>query len=1164
MEVTTKRGPRIVVAVAFLWLSHGSLHAQRLPPRAAPTPSEALDDAVRKAEALEEAGRREQAAVAWREALELLEAELEPDHPRLGTILVRLGVLDAALGRHAEAVRQFERTVAILEAAVGPEDPSLATILDFLGSLYAAESRYDEAEELFRRIVKMREQAAGPDHPDYATSLETLAGLHNSRGRHLEAEPLCERALAIFENAYGPDHPQVAETLQCLGDSYAGQSRHGEAQLLFERALAILERSSGPDHPDVAEALNRLGGSHGGQGRYAEAQSLFERALAIFEKELGTDAPAVARTLNHLGEAYQRQGRFADAEPLHQRALTIFETAYGPAHHQVAATLQRLGDLYATLGRYAEAEPLFRRALKIAEKTLGPRHREVATSLNSLSFLYYNQGRYTEAEPLLRRALEIEEQTLGSEHPDFAATLMALGGLYSKQGRLAEARPLYERAHAISEKALPPEHPNLALSHSNLALLHKSQGRLAEAEVLSRRALEIAEKVFRPEHRIVGLILHTLAVVLHDQGRYAEAEPLYGRSLAILEAALGPRHPAVAWSSSSQALLSAERGRDREALARIRRASAIFQSRTRRLAASRGSDPLAEQLSVRSVFGHHVNLCLKAIEPDSEDGEELLLEAFEATQLAHATVIDSAVARMAVRFATGDDRLGRVVRARQDAVDRWRAQDKRLIDAVSQPAEKRDPAVEARLRAGIEALDARVADLDERLAREFPEYAELAVPKPAPLVEIQDLLGPGEALLVYLVREQGGYLWVVRPDTVSAVSLDIDERDLGRAVGSLRWGLEQPGVSRVERLRRYRVEEAWALYEKIFAPVEPWLEGVEHLFIVADGALQSLPLGVLVTEEPERVRQRLAAYRDVAWLARRYAVTTLPSVASLRALRRLARPARSRRPFVGFGAPVLEGAAGFDRGVPPAQLFTRGPVADVEAVRQLSALPDTADELFALAAARGAERASVFVGERATEARVRSMSLVDYRVLAFATHGLVAGELEGLAEPSLVLTPPPEGTAADDGLLTASEIAELELDADWVILSACNTATAEAAGAEGLSGLAKAFFYAGARALLVSHWSVESTAAVALTTGMFAELSTEPGIGRSEALRRSMLALMANEEHDHFAHPMFWAPFTVVGEGGGRPSEEEPGDDLPVAQLEGDPALDVDPALPLR
>jgi CHAT domain-containing protein len=147
--------------------------------------------------------------------------------------------------------------------------------------------------------------------------------------------------------------------------------------------------------------------------------------------------------------------------------------------------------------------------------------------------------------------------------------------------------------------------------------------------------------------------------------------------------------------------------------------------------------------------------------------------------------------------------------------------------------------------------------------------------------------------------------------------------------------------------------------------------------------------------------------------------------------------------------------------------------------------------------------------------------------VAFATHGLISGEFPGLAQPSLVLTPPETPSEIDDGLLTASEITGLKLNADWVILSACNTASANGEpGAEGFSGLAKAFFYAGTKALLVSHWAVDSKNTVALTSRLFAE--TKGGAAPAEALRRAMISLADNPRT---AHPAFWAPFVVVGEG---------------------------------
>ena len=235
---------------------------------------------------------------------------------------------------------------------------------------------------------------------------------------------------------------------------------------------------------------------------------------------------------------------------------------------------------------------------------------------------------------------------------------------------------------------------------------------------------------------------------------------------------------------------------------------------------------------------------------------------------------------------------------------------------------------------------------------------------------------------------------------------------------------------------------------------------------------------------------------------------------------------------MGIGDPLLEGHPGEKRGMMLAALFTTRGIANVNAVRSLPALPETADELEALAQALGADDDSFLLREHATERRVRTTDMADYRVLAFATHGLVAGDLKGLAEPALVLTPPEKGTEENDGLLTASEVATLKLDADLVILSACNTAAADGTpGADGLSGLAKAFFYAGSRALLVSHWPVMSEAAVKLTTGMLKYAADHPEASRAEALRRSMLALMEDDK-TKFAHPLFWAPFVVVGEGG--------------------------------
>jgi len=253
-------------------------------------------------------------------------------------------------------------------------------------------------------------------------------------------------------------------------------------------------------------------------------------------------------------------------------------------------------------------------------------------------------------------------------------------------------------------------------------------------------------------------------------------------------------------------------------------------------------------------------------------------------------------------------------------------------------------------------------------------------------------------------------------------------------------------------------------------------------------------------------------------------------------LRQFANAEHASGPFIGIGDPVLKGSPS-GKNVTLQSLF-RGALADVEAVRELPPLPETADELHAIAKTMGATADDLLLGERASEPVLRQTPLDHYRVVAFATHGLMSGELKGLAEPALVLTPPAEATAENDGLLTASKIATLKFNADWVVLSACNTAAGDGAGAEAVSGLGRAFFYAGARALLVSNWPVETTSARLLTTDLFRRQADDPQLGRAEALRRAELALIDGEIDGanrnaafSYAHPIFWAPFSLIGDG---------------------------------
>jgi CHAT domain-containing protein len=355
-------------------------------------------------------------------------------------------------------------------------------------------------------------------------------------------------------------------------------------------------------------------------------------------------------------------------------------------------------------------------------------------------------------------------------------------------------------------------------------------------------------------------------------------------------------------------------------------------------------------------------------------------------------------------------------------------------------------------------------------------------------------------------------------------------------------------------------DRAHALYKALFGQIEDVIKE-KQLLIVPSGALTQLPFQILITEKPDMAASGDGAFRRVAWLIREHALTVLPSVSSLKALRQLAKDSHAGRAMIGFGNPLLDGPnahyktwasvarskqscpatpkqrvaalRGERRGVLPLDL--RRGLADVMQIRMQVPLPETADELCAVARGLQVSGNEIRLGARATEAEIKRLSkageLSKYRVIHFATHGALAGQVSGNSEPGLLLTPPAKATEVDDGYLSASEIAGLKLDADWVILSACNTAAGRAEGAEALSGLARAFFYAGARTLLVSHWAVYSDTTVKLITGAVGRMAVDKGVGRAEAMRQSMLVLIDKGAAVE-AHPSFWAPFVVVGEGG--------------------------------
>jgi CHAT domain-containing protein/Tfp pilus assembly protein PilF len=777
------------------------------------------------------------------------------------------------------------------------------------------------------------------------------------------------------------------------------------------------------------------------------------------------------------------------------------------------------------MGRFSEAETLLKQSLAADEKIFGPNDSKTAIALTNLANNYRDQHRAEDAIALQKRALSIDEKVFGADNPNVARSLGNLANSYADLNDYQQAAALLERVISIFTKQFGPDSAQSATALLNAGDIAQKLGQADKSDEYIMRALKINEKTWGSDHPALISELRDLAYSDIRRNSFDDARVKLDRALAIARSKLGDSHRRTIFTLVDLAYLAQRQGDWSTALCYLRNAAG---------SASHTAAGAVDESDLSVIYKPAVQAVWNVAQTQKDAEPQLRNEAYSFAQKLHESQAGAALAQMAARFGSGNNAMAAEIRRKQDLQSEIAGLDKRLTSELGMPDGKRNETLIASLRDEIAKKQHILNSISSELQDRFPQYAELADPAPLSIAQTQALLKPDEVLVSYVSLYQQSLVFAVTREGSAWVQIPLSEAELSARVAKLRKGLwnDTPGGSTPP----FDLAASHELYEALLGPVEPMLANKTRLIVVPTGALTSLPFQVLVTKAPDPALSQNSGYRQAAWLIKDKAISVLPSITSLRALRSFAKASRATKPFIGFGDPVLDrkgsGKRTAQAGVQPYRSYFRGTAVNAEALRQgLTPLPETAGELRAVAHVLGAPEKDVRLGEDATLAEVSSSGLDQYRIIDFATHGLVAGEIDGLSEPALVLTLPEHSAPDDDGLLTASRVAKLSLDADWAVLSACNTAAGEKPGAEGLSGLARAFFYAGARALLVSHWPVDSDAAVKLTTRAFAELGHDPSIGRAEALRRSMLALIGDQSADDNADPSIWAPFALIGEG---------------------------------
>nr|WP_239018881.1 CHAT domain-containing tetratricopeptide repeat protein [Sphingobium terrigena] len=955
--------------------------------------------------------------------------------------------------------------------------------------------------------------------PSLPVAAQTVAGFSAADPRHAHLRALDQKATTLFENddfalsmsqktrdawaalrdagikvkVAGHPHPMAGVGLIKLGSMDQIEGKNPSALANVDKGLALIAPFRDAYPIPWLEGMSVKGYVQSMIGDVAAGAETLAQASAYADGYFARVGPKALSEADYMlksniafshAQALSRLGRNGEAVDAQRASLEARTTSLGPNHPDTVAATYTYAQMLYRATRLVEAEKYARLAVNTATDHVDRKHPSYHRSLEMLGLLLARTGRRVESLDYMERAIAIKRETMGTKSLFYHFGLYNMAGVLLPMERYSDAEPLFLEAERGFRAVEGENSPQSARALAFAALVSAASGRPDEVIERARTAMARVRTPTASDRdmgqRVYPLLVPALiATGQDDAARIAATD--YLRETRQIDNA-----PAFALANAAMLAAWAQGG---DAVAAARQMAGLLRE-------SQSLDDDGDlNEDQRAALDTILKIAVQAHDP------ALALDAM-------AVLAGSRIAqanRLVAERLVADPALAARVRTLQDRLKALASADSALLKAL---ATDKDVEAARVARATVETI----AEAERAaIARDYPRWVEARGGVRPDLATLRAGLAQDEALLAVMPAFDGVYLLAVNADGAT-----VERTALGRAamvalVDRLRGAMTPNGFDRTA---------AHDIYTQIFTPaILARLGKAKALRIVPTGAFASLPFAMLPQRPVVTVGQ------DTPWLIRRFAIEVQPGFATSTAAPQ--RIAMRNQSFLGVGAP--DAFAATTKPATPVLLaanhYFRGGNADATALAELPPLPGSLAELRAVADRFGTDRATLLVGAQASEAALRGQDLAPYSVILFATHGLVSGQMEGVTEPALVLSPPAPGTG-DDGLLTASEVAAMRIGADWVILSACNTAAGDSAQAPAYSGLAQAFRYAGAGSLLVSHWPVRDDASAFVT--LETVKATNGGTPRAVALQRAMLKLMRSKRPDA-AQPYIWAPFILVG-----------------------------------
>lgn len=1042
--------------------------------------------------------------------------------------LNRLAQLYRDMGRYGRADSLYQVSSAVAFSITGGKDTVYAKNLNNRASLYQFMGKYGEAEQQCIEALELMRKYAGEKSALYASSLNNLATLYTETGKYTKAKPLLRQVLDLRRSLFGEPHPDVAQSLNNLAYLLALQGAFDEAEINYTRSKDMYAATSGRQHPDYATAVNNLAELYMNKGDYYRAIGLYKEAREIRKQTLGENHPDYTSSLNNLATCFESMGLFDQAEVLMLEAKDRTFTAVGDQHPFYVSTLNNLAAHFQARGRYAEAEPMYRQALELRKKIYGDQHPMVALSLNNLGTLYLEIGQQNKAENFFQQSGDIFRKALGEDHYQYAMSLNNLAAAYEEARRFEKAETLYQKALEIRKKVYGEEHNEYAVSLNNLAALYATWGRFAAAENGILQANAIWKKVLPDDNPNIALGLNNLAAV-YRKGRMktANALLLYREALDRRKKVLGESHPLTADTENDMALLYSS-------LPEYRKAEPLLLSSSRKtMQYLQSVFPVLSEKEKENFIRNNLffNDCNNSYLYHHADASPELINNNVNLQLFFKSLSLSDTRKLMEQLRNSrDTQLNRMTAT-------WMETRSLLAAQYTQPAERRIPQ--------LSALEAKAENLEKELGRRSPAFREQQSILRTGMRDLQMGLEKDEAAVefvsfrLYDAGETDSILYaayIIRKDQPNAFFVPLcTEKQLQDLIS--RAGRSPTLSAKHFYGFQQNKEPLWgdSLYQLLWKPLEQRLEGIKKIAYAPSGKLYGIAFHALPAGQNRLLMDQ--------YLLRQFTST---------------RQVADRKPVSTDKPPaiVLLGNADFNMDS-AAIARTAAPELQTDlAFRgggdQWPELPFTAretDSIRRLFEENGL-RARVYKREAAQERVIKQLSGHAPAVLHIATHGYYITEQQLERQNEAGSRSPQQNVyklardpmirnglilaggnytwagriplmGVDDGVLTAYEIAQLDLSATrLVVLSACETALGDIQGGEGVYGLQRGFKLAGVDKMIVSLWQVPDQETAELMTLFYRHWLSGSSVAAAFAGAQSYMRRKYP--------PFYWAAFVLV------------------------------------